>query len=60
MLVALNLLQKTEEKEQDSIRNYEIKDTTCEHKITAIKQKNSWSWCAKEAYWAMKAGMRSY
>ncbi len=47
MLVALNSLQKTEEKEHDSIRIYEIKDTTCEHKITAIKQKNSWSWCAK-------------
>ena len=47
MLFALDSLKETEEKVRDDIRIYEIKDIKCEHKVTAIKQKNSWSWCAK-------------
>ncbi|MEQ8191057.1 MAG: protein kinase [Candidatus Eremiobacterota bacterium] len=47
MLIALDALKETKENSTDAMKIYDIKGITCEHKINALKQRNSWSCCAR-------------
>ncbi len=47
MLIAMDALKETKEHPTDAMKIYDIKGVTCEHKINALKQRNSWSCCAR-------------